>query len=590
MKSGKDEGKITLGEALSFGLSGAGEAKQSPWGAHLDTGLPVTGLEAEGPLREFIENLKHGERMEELSQPEDFRGRLRPYQVRGYSWLWFLRNHNIGACLADDMGLGKTIQVIALLLQNKLQSKLRNKLQNKLWNKLCTQDDGRDDDSQNDSQHDSGAHEGRRPMPVLLICPTSLVGNWQREISRFAPSLRVMIHHGMNRLTGEDFKKEAGDNDLVISTYSLARRDEAELAQVDWDGIILDEAQNIKNASAQQTQSIRRLTAGFRVALTGTPVENRLSELWSIMEFLNPGYLGSLASFRERFSIPVERYGDHDAAERLRRLVTPFILRRLKTDPRIIQDLPEKQEMKVYCNLTKEQATLYEAMVRDMMMKIEGSSGIERKGAVLAALTKLKQVADHPALFLGDNSVLDGRSGKLARLREMLEEISDSGERAIIFTQFARMGEMLRDYLQDAFDREVFFLHGGTDRRMRDQMVERFQGDPDAPFAFVMSLKAGGVGLNLVRANHVFHFDRWWNPAVENQATDRVFRIGQTRTVQVHKFLCAGTVEERIDELIESKKALAKNIIGTGENWITEMTTEELNELFRLNWDAVSEE
>jgi len=353
--------------------------------------------------------------------------------------------------------------------------------------------------------------------------------------------------------------------------------------------VVLDEAQNIKNASTKQSQAVRRIKAGYRVALTGTPVENRLSELWSIMEFLNPGYLGSAAGFRRNFALPIERYNDKEAGVRLRSIVTPFVLRRLKTDSSIIKDLPDKIEMKEHCNLTKEQATLYEAVVKDMLRKIEDSEGIERKGAVLSALMRLKQVCNHPAQFLGDGSSLTGRSGKLNRITQMLEEVLSEGDSALIFTQFAQMGEMLKAHFRKVFGQEVLFLHGGVNQKQRDRMVMRFS-EKNGPRIFILSLKAGGVGLNLTRANHVFHFDRWWNPAVENQATDRAFRIGQTKNVQVHKFICDGTLEERIDEMIEVKKELAENIIGTGEGWLTEMTTQQLKELFTLRREAVSDE
>ncbi len=427
---------------------------------------------------------------------------------------------------------------------------------------------------------------GKIPDPTLLICPMSVVGNWQREVERFAPHLRVMIHHGTDRLTGSDFADEAERNDLVISTYSLANRDEDILSRVFWQHIVLDEAQNIKNPGAKQTQAIKRIKAGQMIALTGTPVENRLSELWSIMEFLNSGYLGSARSFRTNFAIPIEKYRDKGRAEVLRRIIQPFVLRRMKTDPAIIQDLPEKMELKVYHNLTNEQASLYEAVVDEMLKKIDNSEGIERKGLVLATLTRLKQICNHPALFLQDGSALSGRSGKLTRIEEMIDEVLAEGDKALIFTQFAGMGAMLRHHLQERFDCEVLFLHGGTPRKQRDEMVRRFQENRDCPQLFVLSLKAGGFGLNLTAANHVFHFDRWWNPAVENQATDRAFRIGQKRNVFVHKFVCIGTLEERIDQMIEEKKELADAIVGAGEAWLTELSTSELKDIFTLSRDA----
>ncbi|MEJ2207826.1 MAG: DEAD/DEAH box helicase [Anaerolineae bacterium] len=537
---------MSLREALALSLGAADEVE----------GLPLHGVEAEGWLDDLLQQLQAGEALNVLPPPDGLRGELRPYQVRGYSWLAFLRRWGLGACLADDMGLGKTVQAIALLLRER-QGAL--------------------------SAGGNGAAETGAGAPALVICPTSVVGNWKREIQRFAPDLRVLVHHGSERASGDEFLDAADEHDVVISTYGLARRDVDDLEQVRWSDVILDEAQNIKNPHTKQAQAVRRLPADNRIALTGTPVENRLSELWSIMQFLNPGYLGSQTRFRKDLALPIERYGDLEATERLRGLVSPFVLRRVKTDPTIIHDLPDKLEMKVYCNLTSEQATLYEAVVQESLERIGSSEeGIERRGVVLGALTRLKQVCNHPAQFLGDGSALAGRSGKLERLGEMLEEALSVGDRALIFTQYAQMGHMLRAYLQGTFGVEVLFLHGGTPQKQRDRMVARFQAGGQGPPLFILSLKAGGTGLNLTAANHVFHYDRWWNPAVEDQATDRAFRIGQTRDVQVHKFLCAGTLEERIDELIESKKALAESVVSAGEGWLTELTTDELRDLMVL--------
>jgi SNF2 family DNA or RNA helicase len=427
--------------------------------------------------------------------------------------------------------------------------------------------------------------------PTLVICPTSVVGNWRHELARFAPGLRVLVHHGTTRASEEDLAEAAGQHDVVLSTYSLLHRDEAGLARVNWDGVVLDEAQNVKNASTRAAQAARAIGARWRVAMTGTPVENRLADLWSIFQVINPGYLGSAEEFRREFALPIERASDADATQRLKALTAPFILRRLKTDRSVIADLPDKLEMKVYCSLTREQATLYEAVLQDTMRQIAESEGMQRRGLVLALLTRLKQVCNHPALLLHDGSPLVGRSGKLARLNEMLEEVVASDERALIFTQYAEMGRLLQNFLRGALDREVFFLHGGTPMAERDRLVTEFQNDANGPPIFILSLKAGGTGLNLTRANHVFHFDRWWNPAVENQATDRAFRIGQTRNVQVHKYVCAGTFEETLDDLIERKVALAESIVGTSEAWITEMSTDDLRHLFRLRReDAVAED
>jgi SNF2 family DNA or RNA helicase len=552
------EGEMSLREALRLGLSGDTS----------ETGLKATGFSAQGWVGNIVSTLTDGVKIESLPSPASFHGELRPYQVRGFSWLAFLKQFGLGACLADDMGLGKTIQFIALLLHER-------------GNKQ------RPSSGKNRSAPPRGADKMSALRPTLLICPTSVVGNWHREIQRFAPSLRVMIHHGAERLSAKAFEQEAAKHDVVIGTYALAHRDEATLVTIKWNTLVLDEAQNIKNTATKQTQALRRLQADYRVALTGTPVENRLSELWSIMEFLNPGYLGSANDFRGRFAVPIERYRNSERAQALKNLIQPFVLRRLKTDATIIQDLPAKNEMKVFCNLTTEQASLYEAVVKEMLEKIAKSEGIERKGLVLSTLLKLKQVCNHPAHFLKDGSILEDRSGKLTRLREMLEEALSENDKALLFTQFTEMGTLLRHYLQESLGVEVLFLHGGTPTKQRDAMVQRFQEQSSGPPLFILSLKAGGVGLNLTAANQVFHFDRWWNPAVENQATDRAFRIGQKKNVQVYKFVCLGTLEERIDRMIENKKELAENVVGTGEGWLTELSTDELREVFALSRETV---
>jgi SNF2 family DNA or RNA helicase len=519
-------------------------------GAEAIPGVQFEEARGEGWIGELIEKLGGKTRFEELPVPEEFHGTLRPYQVRGFSWLGFLRQYGLGACLADDMGLGKTIQALALLGRERANGVDR---------------------------------------PVLLVCPTSVVGNWRKEAEKFAPSLPVLVHHGVARTRGPEFVEEAGRHALVVSSYSLVHRDIEVLRDVPWSGIILDEAQNIKNPETRQSRAVRSLTADYRIALTGTPVENNVGELWAIMEFLNPGFLGSAAEFRRSFLLPIQRNADSGAAGNLRKLTAPFILRRLKSDRNVLQDLPEKMEMKVFCNLTPEQVSLYKSVVAEATHTLDATTGIQRKGAILAALTKLKQVCNHPAQFLGDDSPLAGRSGKLSRLTEMVEELLSEGDRALIFSQFADMAERLRSYLAATFGQEVLLLHGGVPAHKRNEMVERFQsGDDRGPRLFVLSLKAGGTGLNLTAANHVFHFDRWWNPAVENQATDRAFRIGQHRNVQVHKFVCLGTLEERIDEMIERKKAIADNVVGAGEAWLTELSTAEIKELFALRQEALS--
>ncbi len=396
-----------------------------------------------------------------------------------------------------------------------------------------------------------------------------------------------MVHHGSGRKRGKAFHREAGRNAIVVSSYGTLQRDIDFLKETQWCGVVLDEAQNIKNPETRQARAARALPADYRVALTGTPVENNVGDLWSVMEFLNPGFLGSQGTFKRNFFTPIQAERDQGAAERLKRVTGPFILRRHKTDRSIISDLPEKLETKVFCSLTREQASLYASVLKEMEEALESMEGIQRRGLVLGVLSKLKQVCNHPAQFLGDNSGIAGRSGKLTRLIEMLEEVIEFGDRALVFSQFSEMGGLLQRNLQETFGREVLFLHGGVPRRQRDRMVERFQNGKGGPPVFILSLKAGGTGLNLTSANHVFHFDRWWNPAVENQATDRVFRIGQARNVQVHKFICAGTLEERVDEMIERKQEVAEQIVGTGESWLTELSNEGLKEILALSRESV---
>ncbi len=512
--------------------------------------MPFEGIVATGWIADLLAELDGRLPFREVSAPEGFQGTLRPYQLRGYSWLNFLRKWGLGACLADDMGLGKTIQTLALIQRD--------------W-------------------------EFGKRSPVLLVCPTSVVSNWQKEASRFTPELPVLVHHGIERMKGGDFKTAAAHQAIVISSYALLHRDFETLKEVNWAGVVLDEAQSIKNPETKQAKTAREIKGEYRIALTGTPVENNIGDLWSIMEFLNPGFLGTQREFKRKFFIPIQAGRDPEAVEGLKRLTSPFILRRLKIDKTIIADLPEKMEMKVFCPLTREQATLYEAVVKETMQVLDETEGIRRKGLVLATLLKLKQVCNHPAQFLGDRSPIPGRSGKLARLTEMVEEMIEVGDQALVFTQFAEMGEILQRYLQETFGREVLFLHGRVPKIQRDKMIERFQAGDGGPNLFVLSLKAGGLGLNLTRASRVIHFDRWWNPAVENQATDRAFRIGQTKNVQVHKFICAGTLEERIDEMIERKKEIANKVIGTGEAWLTELSTAELKSLFTLRKEAIGE-
>ncbi len=530
-------GMMRAGDALLAGLRGP------------EDDLPVTGVDADGWLGDLLSG-QADRRIAAVAAPESFHGTLRPYQERGVAWLSFLSSLGMGGILADDMGLGKAVMTLALLAHERAVGSV---------------------------------------MPTLLVCPMSLVGNWEREAERFTPHLAVHVHHGSDRLTGDSLAAALAAADLVITTYAIAARDRDELARVSWGRVVCDEAQNIKNPGTRQARAVRSLPAGSKIALTGTPVENRLAELWSIMEFASPGLLGPAEKFRTEFAIPVERHGDEEVSDRLRRLTGPFILRRVKTDKTIISDLPEKQEMKVWCNLTPEQASLYQATVTDMLARIEAAAdGIERRGLVLATMAKLKQVCNHPAHLLGDSSRLPGRSGKLARLEEICDEVVAAGDKALCFTQYAEFGRMLQPHLAARLGRPVLFLHGGTPKKKRDALVAEFQGLTE-PAVFLLSLKAGGTGLNLTAANHVIHVDRWWNPAVEDQATDRAFRIGQRKDVQVRKFVCVGTLEERIDAMIEEKKALAERIVGTGEGWLTELSVADLRDVLALSPEAVSE-
>lgn len=546
--------RITVADAARIGLGAADPG----------IGLPVTGIDADGALGALgaLGSLLSGDAdttLEPLDTPDGFNGTLRPYQARGLAWLAFLSDLGLGGCLADDMGLGKTLQLLALLVHERSRGTVP-RLQ----------------------------RSGRGPAPTLLVCPMSIVGNWEREAARFAPGLRVHVHHGGDRLDGAEFVRRAQGADLVVTTYGTASRDRDLLAELTWERIALDEAQHIKNPAAKQTRAIRSLEAAQRLALTGTPIENRLAELWSIMDFCNPGLLGSQRAFRSRFAIPIEKLRDDEAAATLRRLTRPFLLRRVKTDRNIAPDLPDKLEFDERCNLTREQASLYQAVIDDMLGRIEESEGIERRGLVLTAMLRLKQVCNHPAHLLADGSRLAGRSGKLARLEELVDEILAAGERALIFTQFAEWGGRLRDHLQRRLGRDVAFLHGRVSKTGRDRMVAAFQSG-QGPRLFVLSLKAGGVGLNLTAANHVIHYDRWWNPAVEDQATDRAFRIGQRKDVLIRRFVCVGTLEERIAELIRLKRDLADRVVGTGEAWLTELSTDELREVIALGADAVAE-
>ncbi|MCR6487788.1 DEAD/DEAH box helicase [Amycolatopsis sp. OK19-0408] len=513
-----------------------------------ETPLPVTDVRADGWVGDVLAERVHRE-LRPVELPPSFRATLRPYQQRGVAWLAFMATLGLGACLADDMGLGKTVQTLALEALERADGECR---------------------------------------PTLVLCPMSLVGMWQREAANFAPDLRVLAHHGGARAHGDALAEQVAAADLVVTTYATAARDADELAEVTWRRLVLDEAHAIKNADTVTAKAVRRFPAGHRLALTGTPVENRLADLWSVLDLLNPGLLGSRAGFRQRFAVPIERRGDTATAAELRRLTQPYLLRRVKTDPAIVPELPEKIELRQEYRLTREQGTLYRAIVDEMMTKIENSQGIKRRGHILAAITKLKQVCNHPAHLLHDGSPLGRRSGKVSRLEELLAEMLAAGDRVLCFTQYAEFGHLLVPHLADRLGAEVGFLHGGLAKGARDALVARFQAG-DGPRILLLSLKAGGSGLTLTAASQVLHLDRWWNPAVENQATDRAFRIGQGRTVQVRKFVCPGTIEDHIDTLIAKKRALAGMVVGEGDSWLTELSTDTLRGVLTLGAEAIDD-
>ena len=491
---------------------------------------------------ELIAGVREGWNHSKVQIPQTFNGTLRPYQEIGVSFLLRCQSLGFGACLADDMGLGKTPQTIAYLLCAKENKGL------------------------------SG--------PCLVICPTSVIGNWERELTRFAPGLSCFVHHGSSRLKGKEFLEKAQSYDLIITSYALIPRDIGLLSGLKYAVLILDEVQNVKNPQTKQFQAVRVLEADHRIALTGTPVENHLTELWALMETINPGYLGSFAAFQKMYATPIEKGGADEKAAELKRIIRPFLLRRVKTDRTVISDLPEKMEMEVYCTLTHEQAALYQSTVNDLARDLKSVAGIARKGRVLSALTRLKQICNYPEH--GTVPALDpARSGKVQRLVEMLEEVRDEGDGAIIFTQYATFAKDLARTLHQSLEREVLLLTGSTPRMKREEMIARF-AKSDGPRFFVISLRAGGTGLNLMQANHVFHIDRWWNPAVEDQATDRTYRIGQTKTVQVHMMITAGTLEEQIHEMIARKRTVADQVISAGEDWLTELPNGELMDVLRL--------
>ncbi|OWA35485.1 ATP-dependent helicase [Saccharibacillus sp. O16] len=608
-------------------------------------------VQLSGHLASLIDQLGQKEAWPTIDVPRGLRAELRNYQREGFGWLAFLRRLGLGACLADDMGLGKTVQLISYLLHVKesraqaaaaAEPRLGSEAYadaaprsaaakrgpalrsgGAAYGAAAAERDAseaergfsvqprREPDASAPDRRGAGGsapawlppddgiiRPGSYPLEAsLIICPTSLLGNWQKEIARFAPDLRVMLHYGSGRRTGEAFAAAASDADVVLTSYATSALDQELLRGFNWLTICLDEAQTIKNAQTKQSTAIRSFKALHKIALTGTPIENRLSELWSIYDFMVPGYLGGPKSFQERFANPIEKEQDEDKIGELQRLVKPFMLRRKKKDPNIQLDLPEKNEMKTYIHLTPEQSVLYEQVVKQLLREMPQLEGMKRKGAILSALTQLKRLCDHPALASGDSSATEPeeapdldtlieQSAKLSRLVAMVKELRAEGERCLIFTQYIGMGEMMQRVLREELGEEVLYLNGSTPRIVRERMIEQFQAKEQPPgettAVFILSLKAGGVGLNLTAANHVFHVDRWWNPAVENQATDRAYRMGQTKDVQVHKFISIGTLEERIDDMLESKQQLSDSVIAGSEGWITELSDNALRELFTL--------
>ncbi len=473
----------------------------------------------------------------EVTPPESLHGQLRPYQQTGLKWLWTNVTKGFGACMADDMGLGKTIQVISLILKMK--------------------------------------EEGKLDKPVLVICPTTLMGNWTKEIQMFAPTLDATVYHGAERQL--DLK-----HDIILTTYAIMRIDVEELKKHEWGMIIVDEAQNIKNPDTAQTIAVKMLKSSIKIAMTGTPVENRLTELWSIFDFINHGYLGTLREFQKSYAIPIERFKENSRAAKLKMSVSPFVLRRLKTDKHVITDLPEKMVINDYCYLSKPQAVLYEKTLNEMMEKISGFSGINRRGNIFKLITALKQICNHPYQFLKGGEMNREQSGKMDKCISTVQSILDNGEKTLIFTQYKEMGDILCRIIADECSTDPLFFHGSLTVTQREELINRFQNNDDSKI-MILSLKAGGTGLNLTSATNVIHYDLWWNPAVEDQATDRTYRIGQDKNVMVHRLITLGTFEEKIDEMLKSKKELADLAVYEGEKIITELSDEEIYDIFTLS-------
>ena len=513
----------------------------------------------EGDFNDIISKLQSINSFEDIPCPSSFNGTLRHYQQEGLTWMGNMTKFNFGLCLADDMGLGKTIQVIALLCYLK-------------------------------------QHYPEKPGSVLIVCPTSILFNWHRELKKFAPDLEVMLHYGSSRIKdASEIPEILKPHKIILTSYGTLRNDIDLLESINFSGIIVDESQNIKNYTSQQSKAVSKLKGQFRICLSGTPIENRLLELWSLFNFLNIGLLGRRKEFQNKYVIPIERFQNKDIVEKLRLIIAPFILRRVKSDKTVIKDLPDKNEMKVIVDLTETQVQLYKELVENTLKEIENvSSDKKKKGTILALLVKLKQICNHPSQFLKhdmENLELDNnlqefisQSQKLERLIEMTDEVLSNGEKVLIFTQFTQMGDILKKVLEQKYNFEILYFHGGVQEKKRREIVDRFQSsDIDSPPILILSLRAGGPGLNLTQGTTVIHIDRWWNPAVEDQATDRAYRIGQKSVVNVFKFITKGTIEDKIDTLLEEKRELAEMIVAsTGESWISDLDDDKLRNLLNL--------
>lgn len=542
-----------------------------------------TRVEAGDWLRETLAKLRSPQGKIDLAENGRLQTSLRPYQSDGVAWLYFATQLGLGVCLADDMGLGKTIQVIALLLQLKYEDETQSKGKGTKQHRTTAK-----------SSKSSDAKQPKR-QPSLLILPTSLLGNWQREVARFAPDLNMLVAHRSSLDAGRlkrialDPANELASYDLVATTYGLARRQKW-LTEMDWNLVILDEAQAIKNSGAAQTKAIKKIPARGRILLSGTPVENHLGDLWSLFDFCAPGLLGTSTAFK-RFVNAKDETARSKRLASIRQLIQPYVLRRMKTDPRIVPDLPQKTEMRVDCGLTRVQATLYRLVTDDLRNSLAVASGIQRRGMVLGALMQLKQICNHPALHLKQAAFPPEDSGKFSQLRSIAEMLIEKQEKMLVFTQFQSMCDPLANFLAGVFHRDGLVLTGKTAAKSRARFVDEFQSESGPPF-FVISVKAGGTGLNLTAASHVVHFDRWWNPAVEDQATDRAFRIGQKRNVLVHKFVCRGSLEEKIDDMIRDKKALSQELFGSDgkeELQLTEMDDAQLLNFISLDLNKVAD-